>query len=284
MWLWAQRNSTVVWGCMTKMHTEGYSAWLWMQTHMREKREQAWQCDSAGTRLIIQKSLFFFRAVMSQIPPMDALFTRPRLSANANAYVCVCVCVCVCACDVYACLCQTGEAGRKRETTAGSEASLDSQLLMLQEPKKKKQKKNSETSLSLFTHPFQKSVFLLLLPSRSPRLLLQCEVQCLLDSRRFFVCVCVCVRVCFPLINTHWGVNAWMTVLVANREGPGCRTSLFCAWTKSSIWKNTVFTVCIRKPLWPLESYGTVVVTCTHTHTYANAHMLLFSLHAWLSH
>ena len=128
---------------------------------------------------------------MSEIPPMDALFTRPHLSAN----VCVCVCVCVCArtCDVYACLCQTGEAGRKRETTAGSEASLDSQLLMLQEPKKK----TGKTSLSLFTTPISEVV---LSPSSSLSLSkTTAAVRSAMSAQQPNFCVCVY----FPLINTH---------------------------------------------------------------------------------
>lgn len=124
---------------MTKC-TEGYTVWLWMQTYIRKKK-RGWWYDSAVTLLIIQK---VFRAVMSQIP-LWMLFTRPHLSENVCVWVYVCVCVRTN--DVYACLCQTGEAEWKRETTAGSKALLNSQLLMLQEPE------NGITlSLSLFLH------------------------------------------------------------------------------------------------------------------------------------
>lgn len=171
MWLWAQRNSTV-WGCMTKMHTEGYSAWLWMQTYMREKREQAWQCDSAVTRLIIQKSLVFLEPWCHRFPLWMLLLPSHT-------------------CDVYACLCQTGEAGRKRETTAGSEASLDSQLLMLQEPKKKIKRQN----LTLTLHPPVSEV--VLSPSSSLSLSkIAGAVRSAMSARQpkffcFFLCVCI---------------------------------------------------------------------------------------------
>lgn len=178
MWLWAQRNSTV-WGCMTKMHTEGYSAWLWMQTYMREKREQAWQCDSAVTRLIIQKSLVFLEPWCHRFPLWMLLLPSHT-------------------CDVYACLCQTGEAGRKRETTAGSEASLDSQLLMLQEPKKKK--KTSKPHSHSSPPRFRSRSFSFFFP-----LALQdcwCSAKCnVCSTAEVFLFFFVCVY--FPLINTH---------------------------------------------------------------------------------